>query len=388
MARAPRIIVIGGGTMGLASAAALARRGAEVVVLERFGVLHDQGSHGGYTRVTRQAYHEGSPYVPLVRESEAEWERLEAIYGEQVLVRAGLVEVGDPEDADMRAVLAACREHAIEHIIDDAATIGRRHGILTPAHWIACTTPSGGFVRVRAAFEAMRREAEARGAVIRGDAPVRELILGGERPRVLLESGEILAGDHLVVAAGAWIRALVPAPMRRAFTVRRRVLAWTSPAEAERPRLAAMPVWASFEREGMFYGFPCGDHGVRGFKLACHVYAQAGDAAELEPGAVDRQVHPADLAPLAEFLATRMPHAAGPWAASSICLYTCTPRGDFLVDLHPEDPRVILAAGFSGHGFKFAPTIGRLVADLIADPARAAVPAIFRWSRLCADAGL
>lgn len=385
MARALRIIVVGGGTMGLAAAAALARRGAEVVVLERHGILHDLGSHGGYTRVTRQAYHEGSPYVPLVREAEAEWARLEAIHGDTVLVRCGLCEVGDPDDPDMRGVLEACRDHELEHTIDDAATVRRRHGFVAPAHWIACTTPSGGFVRVQAAFSAMRREAEAHGAVIRCGAAVQELILGDVRPRVLLQGGEILTGDRLIVCAGAWIRRLLPAPLGGAFVVRRRILAWTDPPAAERARLAAMPVWAVFDRGAMFYGFPYGDHGIRGFKLARHAYHEADDPPELDPERVDRQVHPEDLAPLADFLGRALPHARGPWAASAVCLYTCTPRGDFLVDRHPDDARVILAAGFSGHGFKFAPTIGRLCAELALDPASAEVPAIFGWRHLDAS---
>lgn len=376
----PRVIVIGGGTMGLAAAAALARRGAEVVVLERHTILHDLGSHGGYTRVTRQAYHEGSPYVPLVREAEAEWARLEAAHGEAVLCRVGLVEAGDPADPDLQGVLAACRDHGLEHTIDDAATARRRHGFVVPDHWIAVTTPSGGFVRVQAAFTAMRKEAEAHGAVIRCGVAVQELILGGARPRVLLESGEILTGDRLVVCAGAWIRRLLPAALAGVFAVRRRVLAWTEPAAAERAALAAMPVWAVFEGGGMFYGFPYGDHGVRGFKLAYHIYHRPDDPPELEPERVDRQVHAGDLAPLSDFLARVLPRAQGPWAAAKVCLYTCTARGDFIVDRHPDDARVILAAGFSGHGFKFAPTIGRLCAELALDPGRAEVPAIFAWA--------
>ena len=375
----PRVIIVGGGTMGLAIAAAVSRRGMEALVLERFSHVHEQGSHGGYTRVTRRSYHEGSAYVPLVQESEAAWEAIAAATGAETIVRAGLVEVGAPEDPDLQAAIAACEAHGIEHAVVDAATAGRRWPLQAPPGWIACYTPSGGFVRVQACLDGLRREAEARGVRLRYGARVRE-IAGGATLRVLLEDGELLPCEHVVLAAGAFARELLPRRLGELFAPRRRVLAWSRPAAAAIPALRAMPVWAAFTPQGFFYGFPYGEEGIAGCKVALHVYAGPGDDPRLDVEKVDREVHAADLAPLEAFVAAHLPAAEGPWAGAKVCLYMCTPSGDFVVDRHPDDPRVVVAAGFSGHGFKFSPAIGRLCADLIAGEERD-LPEIFRWSR-------
>ena len=372
-----RVIVVGGGTMGLAVAAAIARRGREVLVLERWGHVHEMASHGGHTRVTRHAYHEGSAYVPLVRESEAVWAACEAATGERLYVRTGLIEAGPPEDRDFQAVLAACEAHAIPHAVIEAREANLRWPLQVPEGWLVCHTLTGGYLRVKACMDAMRREAESRGVVFRYGERVRE-IGGGARLHVLLESGEILPCEQVVVAAGAFARSLLPSRLAALLAVRRRVLAWSSPSAASIPVLRDMPVWCAFRPEGLFYGFPWGDEGTAGCKLACHVYTAPGEDDRLDADAVDREIHAEDLAPLAAFQAEQMPAARGPWAAAKICLYGCTPTGDFMVDVLPDDPRVVVAVGFSGHGFKFAPSVGRLCADLV-EGRDDALPSIFRW---------
>ncbi|MFY0539736.1 FAD-dependent oxidoreductase [Nannocystis pusilla] len=106
---------------------------------------------------------------------------------------------------------------------------------------------------------------------------------------------------------------------------------------------------------------------MTGFKLACHVPPPEVGAAEaaVDPERVDRAIHPADLAPLDAFLAEYLPAGRGEFVHAAVCLYTCTPSTDFVIDHVPGDRRVWVAGGFSGHGFKFAPAIGELVADAV-----------------------
>lgn len=366
MTTQPRTIVVGGGTMGLAAAWALARRGAPVTVLERFSHVHELGSHSGFTRIIRESYHEGAGYVPLVRRADALWRELEARAGETLLVRTGMFECGPPGDPGYEATLAACREAAVEHELLTAAAARGRLPFAVPDGWSGVFTPSAGYLRVGTCLDALRREAMSFGAEFRYGVRVRELALG-DRARVLLDGGEVLPADRVVVAAGAYLPELMPGFLPGRLTVLRRVLAWTRPSAAEAERLAALPVWGVFAPEGFFYGFPHADEGVRGFKLACHVPVHHADGGEVgvDPEAVDRAVHPADLSPLAEFIDRYLPAARGDFVHAAVCFYTCTPSWDFVIDHVPGDSRAWIAGGFSGHGFKFAPAIGELLADAI-----------------------
>jgi monomeric sarcosine oxidase len=369
-----RVIVVGGGTMGVASARSLAQRGHAVTVLERHEIVHDLGSHGGYTRVIRQAYHEGTGYVPLVREAEAQWLQLGDACGESLLVRSGLLELGPDDDPQYRAAIDVCDACEVEHEVVDAATARARWPIELPDDWTACFSPSGGYLRVAACLRAMADDARNHGAEIRTGCGVAQIEPRGPAIEVRLEDGSTQLADRVVVTAGAWLPRLLAVKWRAHLRCLRRLLAWTRPSEAHRRRLAAMPVWGAFVRDGFFYGFPWVDEGVDGFKLACHT-SPVLDFLDVpvDPDTVDRTADGQTLAVLEAFLGEYLPAAAGPWVATKACLYTVTPHWDFLIDRLPDDPRIVVAGGFSGHGFKFAPAIGRLVADLI-DREVAAVP--------------
>lgn len=376
----PAVIVLGGGTMGLASAWALARRGAQVTVLERFGHVHAQGSHGGHTRIIRESYHEGAGYVPIVRDAGRLWNELSERTGETLLVRTGMVEIAAPDDRLYGDTIAANVASEVEFREYEASEARRRWPFAIPTGWRACHTPAAGYLRVGPCMDALRREAEAAGAALRYQTRVVEMVRDASGVRARLESGEVVRGDLAVVAAGAYLPQLLTDFLPQRLKVVRRVLAWTRPDEPRRAELAAMPVWCVFGPRGFYYGFPWSREGVDGFKLACHVTAagEQADAGE-DPELVDREVGPGDLAPLDAFLAEHLPQARGPFVASTVCLYTCTPSWDFAIDFLPGDARVLVAGGFSGHGFKFAPAIGELVAQAVL--AGALPPALAGFTR-------
>jgi monomeric sarcosine oxidase len=365
----PSVIVVGGGTMGLASAWALARRGAAVTVLERFGHVHDRGSHSGHTRLIRQAYHEGSSYVPLVQQADREWLALGGRVGQELLRRTGLLLFGPPEDPELNAAIGACRKHDLPYELLPGADARARWPFRVPDEWIACFDPSGGYLRVKPCLDALADEGRQAGVVLRYGVQV-AAIDHGEVLQMRLADGTRLPADRVVVTAGAWLPDLCPGLLPGRIVRQRRILAWTAPAPEHHATLAAMPVWGAFLPEGFYYGFPYGDEGDTGLKLAVHTSPeQPALSTPVDPESVDREAHAADLDPLRRVLAEYLPRGLGPFTATHACLYTNSPSMDFVIDRLPGDPRVIVAGAFSGHGFKFAPAIGLHVAELLLDDA-------------------
>jgi sarcosine oxidase len=152
--------------------------------------------------------------------------------------------------------------------------------------------------------------------------------------------------------------------------VTRQVLVWVWPRTPDEFVAGRFPVWAMQTPHGFAYGFPLAPGRV-GLKLALHELGE-----EAEPGSVCRDLRPADREPLERVLAEFIPGAAGAVLAHAVCLYTNSSDGQFIIDRHPGSERVVFAAGFSGHGFKFAPVVGEALADLALD-GRTALPVAF-----------
>ena len=156
----------------------------------------------------------------------------------------------------------------------------------------------------------------------------------------------------------------------------RQVPLWFAPADRRPFARDRFPVYLADTPEGCFYGLPVID--PRGHKIARHY-----GAPELPgPEVVDRTVTDADEAPVRAFLRQHLPAADGPRRDASVCLYTLSPDRHFVIDLHPEYRHVAVATGFSGHGFKFAPVVGELLADSLEAGRTGPAIELFRISRL------
>jgi sarcosine oxidase len=352
------VAVIGLGAMGSAALYHLARRGKRVVGIERFAPGHDRGSSHGESRAIRLGYSEHPSYVPLARRAFENWRDLERLTGETVLTTTGILEAGKPGSRMVQGSLEACLLHDLEHEVLDAGQIARRFpAVVLPEDFSAIWQPEGGFLRPELGNALHLKGAAEAGATVMTGTRVLAIEPTATGVRIVID-GDIIEAGSVVVSAGAWIADLVP-ELKPALSIARLVLCWYEPKQPELFRLGALPVFAiEGEDDDIVYGFP--DFTGGGFKCASHyssgMLAHADDARQ--------DAGPDDEARTRRFLELYMPGAAGPLKAMKTCLYTMTPDEDFVIDLLPRDPRIVVASPCSGHGYKFASVIGEILADL------------------------
>ena len=354
------VIVIGGGTMGTAAAWALGRRGVEALVLERFRHVHHLGSHGGKTRVIRHAYAEGSDYVPLVLRADDLWCALEEESGRSILRRTGMLEVGVPGFTESaRAAQAAAVEHGLAHEWLSGTEIRRRWPAWTLGEdWEGLYEERSGFLVVEPALGAMAEVSRRLDVVIREEEPVRGWRVDGSGVSVETNVGTYHA-DRLIVAAGPWA-AEVLAGLGLPLVVLRKVLFWLAVQDRALFEPEVFPVFGISSADSAFYGLPVFEH--EGVKVAEHLGGEPTD-----PDRVERTVRPDEVQAVVPMAQRAFRGVVARAIDHAVCLYTMTPDEDFIVDRHPEWPHVVVAAGFSGHGFKFAPAIGEHLAALALD---------------------
>jgi sarcosine oxidase len=358
------VIVVGLGGMGSAAAHHLALRGARVLGLEQFTPAHNRGSSHGQSRVIRLAYFEHPAYVPLLRRADDLWADLEKASGRSILAITGGLMIGDPASEVVSGSLRSAQEHRLAHTMLDANQIQKRFPALTPADGIvALHEDRAGVINPEAAIHAHLALAAANGAELAFDEAVRSWTAEPSGVMVVTTKRTVSAA-HLVLAPGPWAPVLfglrdIP------LTVERQVLHWFEPAGGAGPfQPDRFPIYIWDQGDGIqFYGFPA-DAGGR-VKVA---FFRTGEDARCSPDAVDRKVHPHEVAAIRNALTGRIPSLAeGRLVESVTCLYTVTPDHHFVIGLHPDHGQVTMASPCSGHGYKFAPVIGEILADLALD---------------------
>ena len=350
-ARGP-VVVLGGGVMGSAAAWALARRGVGVLLLEQYAPGHRLGSSHGSARIFRLAYTEPY-YVRLGQRALPLWRELEADTGRDLLALTGAVDHGSPDELRARlGALLAAGEPA--RMLSPAAAAERWPGLRVQT--AALVHPTGGLLRADDAVRGFQEAAARHGAEVRhGTAVTSVTVLGGDRVRLATPAGPVDAA-RVVVAAGGWaaplLGELLPLPRLR--------------VSQEQPvhfgRLDHTDAWPSFihhpgaEAVPPVYGLAAPE----GIKVGMHGGGRPVDPARRRDDA-DR-IDEAAVRRLQDYARQWLPGVDPDRVEPVTCLYTLTEDSDFVVDRRGP---LTVAAGFSGHGFKFAPAIGELVADLV-----------------------
>lgn len=337
-----KVAVIGGGAMGAATSWRLAKRGADVACFDRFSPPHANGSTHGESRIIRTAYFEGAYYVPLLQEVFGLWRELESSSDSRLLTMTGALYIGGESSEAVAGAQQSAREHGLDIDVLSAAELRKRYrGHNAREGDVAVLDRQAGILNPEAAVTAMLRQSPD----LRRDRRV--------------ESIESLLDDFeaVVVAAGPWTPELIDwLPLR----IERQVHAWLSIArDADWFAPERFPVFIrQTEQFGDVYGFPSLDGGS--VKVGRH-----HDGDYTDPDHIRRRVDDRDLDPLRLMAATYLRGVSGHVRRTLTCMYTNTPDHDFVLDFSPRDRRVVVVSACSGHGFKFAPVIGDIAADLV-----------------------
>lgn len=358
------VAVIGLGGMGCSALYALAARGVSAIGFDRFGIPNDLGSTRGPTRTFREPYFTDPRYVAMAVRSRERWLELEHESGEPLFDACGALVAGPARHPALEGVLGSLRANALPHEELSADEIARRWPALRPSPGDAGVFEErAGLLLVPATVRAHAEGASRRGATLRAGEPVLELALRGDAVDVRTSAGRYEAGAA-VVTLGPWLAAGIGNETLLGYrpplsVCRQPQLFFEAPDPRFTPAALCPFNYTLGDDPRGFYGVPDRGHGVM---LASHYGGE-----ETTADSVDRTLRPDDTEPVLAFARARMP-CLGPAVRRGIVgLYSNTPDRHFLLGHHPASERVIVAGGFSGHGYKFAPVIGEIAADLALD---------------------
>lgn len=347
-------IVLGLGGFGSGAVYHLAQRGLRVLGLEQHGPAHDYGSSHGESRIIRLAYFEHPDYVPLLRRAFDGWRRVEEQSGRSLLQQCGLFLCGPAEGEAVPGAVRAAIEHRLPlERLSPGEAAARFPGFSFAPEDEIVFEQQAGWLDVEGCVAAHLELAQRSGAEFRFHERVEAWSSDGRNVKVTTDRGTYEAAC-LIITAGPWAARLLRVegvPLR----VLRKVQLWIGITPGS---YRETPCFLYERADGTFYGFPTRDGAT--VKVAEHSGGEAVD----DPALVDRACRPDDRTGVESFVRHCLPDASGGVLRHSVCLYTMSPDGHFLIDRQPQFPNVVFGAGFSGHGFKFTGVLGEALADL------------------------
>ncbi len=362
------VAVVGLGAMGAAALYQLSKTGLNVIGIDKYTPPHAFGSSFGETRVTRQAIAEGNIYTPLVLRANKIWEELEALSGEELFVRCGMVLAAQKKSKFFQKTLQAAAHHSIPHEIIASDEIGRRFPAINAAG--ADSTfyyePEAGYLRPEKCIDVQLKLAQANGAHTLFNTEVTNIVEGKTSTSLRLNSNEILIAKKVIIASGPWIKDMLPDVLGPILKTHLQTLYWFAidTEHANKLKVPHMPVFLCgdeiTETTRSFYGFPLVGGANGGIKFAVHETSK-----EVAPEEKDSVVSRTSGKEVYSFVSLYINHIKPKTLQATNCLYTMTPDQNFIIDFKPDNKNVVLISACSGHGFKYSAAIGELAARMV-----------------------
>ena len=348
---------MGCGGFGSAAMYHLAKRGLKVLGIDRFHPPHDQGSSHGETRVIRKAYFEHPDYVPLLHRAWDLWEELAEKSDHKLIERRDLLMSGPPGSEVTEGARQSARLHnlPLEDLTHEEAFKRFPMFNMPPDHTVTVES-TAGFLRVERCVGAHLDLAQANGALMRCGETVKKISGSAGQLSVQTDQATYSAGAG-ILTCGAWTGQLLQ-DYAKLIHVRRKTLFWYPIQNSVWADPVRAPMFFLDLPEGQFYGLPSIDG--RTIKTGEHT----GGETVNDPSTLERSILAGDEAPVSRFVEKRLVDIESTFCRSTVCMYSMSPDGHFLFDQLTDMPLVV-AAGFSGHGFKFASVLGEAAAELI-----------------------
>ena len=358
------VIVLGVGSMGSAACYYLASKGVSVLGLEQFNLPHENGSHSGQSRIIRKAYFEHPDYVPLLERSYHNWVQIEQESGADLFHKTGLLYFGKSDSELLTGVKKSSEIYNIEVDELDRNNLSNEYPQFEITEDYSCLyEPNAGFVTPERSILAHSELALRKGAEIHLMEKVAKWRKNGDSIEVQTDKTTYQC-KKLIISAGAWTKEVIP-QLQPKITVTRQTIAWVVPKKWDNFTLGNFPCWTMDDNfnDGIFYGFPILDSSKFGAPIGLKI-AHHFQGKEFHPDHVDRTIEASEEEILIQFMNQFMPQGYESTHLMKTCLYVNSSDGNFIIDALPDNKDVIIAAGFSGHGFKFASVIGEILADL------------------------
>lgn len=353
-------IVIGTGGVGSAAMYHLAKSGASVLGLDRFPEAHDKGSSHGESRVIRKSYFEHPDYVPLVQQSWQMWEDLQHEARSQLLQPTGVIYFGAEDGTVMSGLRQSANQHSLPlESLSPAEAANRFPQFVCPPGATALYETDAGVLLVEDAIQSHIQLAVQAGAIHRTGESVVKWSSNSKTVVVETENHRYQAG-RLIIAAGAWSAQLLSSLNVPLQVIRKHQL-WYATSDPSLNRNHGCPAFFYEHQDAYFYGVP--QIAAAGVKICEH----SGGTIVDDPLHDDRSPQQHCVDRIETLVRQCLPTVTTQQQRHETCFYTMTPDEHFVMDRHPEHTNVCFAAGLSGHGFKFAPVLGRILAQLAAD---------------------
>jgi N-methyl-L-tryptophan oxidase len=371
------VIIVGAGSMGMSAGYHLAKSGVKVLMLDIFDPPHTNGSHHGETRLIRHAYAGNETYTRMVLRAQQLWDELAEETGKQLFMRTGVINMNTDRKLIQEIVEKSKRLGASAELLEVEEIRKRWPGLTPPDHYIGMYQPTSGIMLSEPCVLASKELALSHGATLMPYTRVQNIEIFGDNVAVVTDKGKFFS-DQLIISAGAW-SANIPGNITLPIKATRQTVAWFESDEAlfgsDR-----FPGFTMGNDAGQFFGFPSIDGS--GLKIGRH-----DDGIPWNPDEPLREfgAYAKDEEDLRKALAFFMPSANGSLRRGTACRYEMTPDENFIIDKHPEHSHVLLACGFSGHGFKFASVVGEMLRDMVTKGSTQYDLGIFSASRFATE---